>query len=94
MFGQRDFKKRTCSYVLLEIENEKFDIVYPPLRLQENIVFCDYTTGKYNLILFVYGTDFHHIDEIIEQKISSLDGVLRIKECPVVKIFFRLQKLY
>lgn len=83
----RDLSKRVCSYVLLEIEKEKFDKIYPVLRFNDQVVYCDYTTGNYDLVLFVQGSFFNEIDKFIEEKVSVLDGVLRIKEFPVVNLF-------
>ena len=83
----RDLQKRVCSYLLLEIEPEKLDKLYPVLRLTENVVYCDYTSGKYNMVLFVTGSYFNEIDKLVEEKIVHLDGVLKIKEFPVVNMF-------
>ncbi|MBN2532890.1 MAG: Lrp/AsnC ligand binding domain-containing protein [Spirochaetales bacterium] len=84
---QRDFKKHVCSYVLIEMEKEKMEDLYPALRLNENVVYCDCLSGRYDLILFVHGTDFTRIERIINEKIRTMDGILRIKECPVVNLF-------
>ncbi|MCL5031517.1 MAG: response regulator [Bacteroidetes bacterium] len=83
----RDGKKSVYSYVLLDVDREKLDKIYPILRLTDNILYCDYTEGNYNLILMVYGTQFTEIDKLIENKIISLDGVLKVKEYPVINIF-------
>lgn len=83
----RDSKKAVYSYVLLDVDREKLERVYPILRLTENILYCDYTSGKYNIILMVFGTQFAEIDKIIENRINILDGVLKVKEYPVIGIF-------
>lgn len=83
----RDGKKSVYSYVLLDVDREKLDKIYPILRLTDNILYCDYTEGNYNLILMVHGTQFSEIDKLIENKIISLDGVLKVKEYPVINIF-------
>jgi len=83
----RDSKKAVYSYVLLDVDREKLERVYPVLRLTENILYCDYTSGKYNIIMMIFGTQFSEIDKIIESKIISLDGVLKVKEYPVINIF-------
>jgi len=83
----RDLSKKLCSYVLLEIDREKLDKIYPVLRLNENVVYCDYTSGKYNLVLLVSGDYFSGIDKFIESKIVNLDGVLKVKEYPVINLF-------
>lgn len=87
MSKERDSKKAVYSYVLLDVDREKLDHVYPILRLTENILYCDYTSGKYNIIMMVFGTQFSEIDKIIENKIITLDGILKVKEYPVINIF-------
>ena len=83
----RDNKKAVCSYVLVDIDRERLEDVYPVLKLTENVLYCDYISGKYNLILMIYGTQFSEIDKIIENHIISLNGVLKVKEYPIINIF-------
>jgi len=83
----REQDQRVCSYVLMEVEREKIDEIYPTLRLDENVVYCDYATGKYNLVLFVTGTYFNEIDRFIQEKIINMDGVLKVKEYPVINLY-------
>jgi len=85
--NKRDLANRVCSYVLVELEREKLDKIYPTLLLNENVVYCDYTTGKYNLVLMIYGNHFGQIDKIINEKIINLDGILKVKEYPIINIF-------
>ncbi len=83
----RDSKKAVCSYVLVDVDREKLDRVYPILKLTDNVLYCDYTEGSYNLILMVYGSQFSEIDKIIENKIINLDGILKVKEYPIINVF-------
>jgi CheY-like chemotaxis protein len=83
----RDMGQRVCSYLLMEVEREKLDEIYPTLRLNDNVIFCDYTTGKYNLVLFVTGCYFNEIDRFIQDEIVNMDGVLKVKEYPIVNLF-------
>lgn len=85
--NNRNLGNRVCSYVLIEVEKEKLESVYPSLRLNENIVYCDYTSGKFNIVLMIHGSYFSEIDKIIQEKIINLDGILRIKEYPVINLF-------
>jgi len=84
---KRNLDQRVCSYVLMDVEREKLDEIYPTLRLDENVIFCDYTTGKYNLVLFVTACYFNEIDRFIQEKIVNMDGVLKVKEYPVISLF-------
>ena len=83
----RDLSQKVCSYLLMEVEREKMDIVYPTLRLDENVVYCDYTNGKFNLVLMVTGSYFDEIDRFVSEKVVTLDGVLKVKEYPIVSLF-------
>ncbi len=83
----RDMGKRVCSYLLMEVAKEKLDNVYLYLRLKENVVYCDCTKGKYNLVLFVTGNYFDEIDKFVEEKVVNLDGVLKVKEYPIVNLY-------
>ena len=82
----REMSNLVCSYLLLDVEKEKIDKVYPTLRLNENVVYCDYTTGKYNLVVFLHGRFYSDIDKFIEEHVTTMDGVLRVKEYPVVNL--------
>jgi CheY-like chemotaxis protein len=83
----RDLSQKVCSYLLMEVEREKLDVIYPTLRLDENVVYCDYTTGKYNLVLMITGSYFDEIDRFVSEKVVGLDGVLKVKEYPIVSLF-------
>jgi CheY-like chemotaxis protein len=75
------------SYVLLEIEKEKLHSIYPALYFNDNVVYSDYTKGKYDIVMLLKGTSFADIDNTIKTKIKPLDGVLRVKEWPIITLF-------
>jgi CheY-like chemotaxis protein len=83
----RDMGQRVCSYLMMDVELEKLDSIYPTLRLDDKVIFCDFTSGKANLVLFVTGSYFDEIDRFIQEKIVNLDGVLKVKEYPVVNLY-------
>ncbi|MBI2419574.1 MAG: hypothetical protein HYV28_17060 [Ignavibacteriales bacterium] len=87
MNKMRDNKKSVCSYIILDVDREKLDDIYPVLRLTENVLYCDYIAGQNKLLLMVYGTQFSEIDKLIEKNINGLDGVLKVKEYPIINIF-------
>lgn len=84
---EREMSEKVCSYILMDVETEKLDGVYPTLRLDDNVVCCDYTIGKFNLVLFVAVNHFDEIDRFITEKIINLDGVLKVKEYPIVSLY-------
>lgn len=83
----RDMARRVCSYLLMEVEKEKLDNIYLNLRLNERVIYCDYTVGKYNVVLLVTGNYFDEIDRFVEEKVVNLDGVLKVKEYPIVNLY-------
>ena len=82
-----NFWKSASSYVFLEIEKEKIENIYPTLYLNDQVVSCDCAKGKYDIVLLMQGTSFTEIDRNIQNRIKPLDGVLRIKEFPIIKLF-------
>ena len=82
-----NFWKSASSYVFLEIEKEKMENIYPTLYLNDQVVSCDCAKGKYDIVLLMQGTSFSEIDRNIQNKIKPLDGILRIKESPIIKLF-------
>ncbi|MCX6170354.1 MAG: response regulator [Ignavibacteriales bacterium] len=83
----RDSKHSVCSYVLAEVERERIQEVYPILKLTENIVYCDFINGRYNLVMMVSGSQFSQIDKFIENKLINLNGIIKIKKYPIINIY-------
>lgn len=82
-----NFWKSASSYVFLEIEKEKLESIYPTLYMNDQVVSCDNIKGKYDIVLLMQGASFAEIDRNIQNKIKPLDGILRIKESPIIKLF-------
>jgi len=80
-------RTRVSSYVMLEVEKEKMEAVYPSLYFNDQVVNCDYTDGKFNIVLLMKGTSFSEIEHVIQNRFKTLDGVLRIKEYPIITLF-------
>ena len=80
-------RTRTSAYVLLEIEKEKMESIYPALYFDDQVVYCDCTRGKYDIVLLMKGTSFADIGNTIKNKFKQMDGVLRIKEWPIITLF-------
>ncbi len=77
---------RTSAYVALKINKEKLDTLYPALYFDEQIVYCDYTRGKYDILMLVKGTSASEIGNTIRTKVKPLDGVLSIKVWPIIAL--------
>lgn len=83
----RELSNQVSSYIMIEAETEKRDIISSVLKSYDNVVYCDHTSGKYNLIMLVYGSYFHEIDKFIENEISNINGILKVKEYPIINMF-------
>jgi hypothetical protein len=83
----RDSKHSVCSYVLAEVEREKIQEIYPILKLTENIVYCDFINGRYNMVMMVSGSQFSQIDKFIENKLVNMNGIIKIKKYPIINIY-------
>jgi len=82
-----NFSRSASSYVFLEIEKNKLESIYPTLYINDQVVSCDCINGKFDMVLLMQGASFSEIDRNIQAKIKPLDGVLRIKETPIIKLF-------
>ncbi len=80
-------RTRISSYVMLEVEKEKMEGIYPALYFNDQVVNCDCTDGKFNVVLLVKGTSFSEIENAVRNRFKTMDGVLRIKEYPIITLF-------
>jgi hypothetical protein len=80
-------RTRVSSYVMLEVEKEKMEGIYPALYFNDQVVNCDCTDGRFNVVLLVKGTSFSEIEAAVRNKFKAIDGVLRIKEYPIITLF-------
>jgi CheY-like chemotaxis protein len=86
VYTNQTARTRTSAYVLLEIEKEKMESIYPALYFDDQVVYCDCTRGKYDIVLLMKGTSFADIGNTIKNKFKQMDGVLRIKEWPIITL--------
>ncbi len=80
-------RTRVSSYVMLEVEKEKLEGIYPALYFNDQVVNCECTDGTFNIVLLMKGTSFSEIENIIKGKFKIMEGVLRIKEYPIITLF-------
>jgi CheY-like chemotaxis protein len=80
-------RNRISAYMVLEVEKEKMEGIYPALYFADQVVNCDCTEGPYNVVLLVKGTSFREIENEVRNRFRGMDGVLRIKEYPIITLF-------
>ncbi|MCP4684271.1 MAG: hypothetical protein GY867_02385 [bacterium] len=72
------------AYVLVEADAEMVDEISTKIEKYEDTLGCYRTEGQYGLIVALQSTSFDRIDQTIDDRISSLDGVLRLKEGRII----------
>lgn len=75
------------AYVLIEVEKARFNEIYPKLYFLDNVVSCDTTKGKYDLILLIQSATFNEMERLVREKIGSIDGIVRTKLLNVMNLF-------
>ena len=66
-------RTRVSSYVMLEVEKEKMEGIYPALYFNDQVVNCDYTDGSFSIVLLMKGTSFSEIEQHNPEQIQD-DG--------------------
>jgi len=75
------------AYVLIEVEKARFNEVYPKLYFLDNVVSCDTTKGKYDLILLIQSATFNEMERLVREKIGSIDGIVRTRLLNIMNLF-------
>ncbi len=86
-FGDGHGKRKEnllSSYVMIEIEKEKKEKVHRLLCSVDRVTSCDTVEGNFDIIVLLEAERFDDMDKVIKEQIKYMDGVLRIKECPVI----------
>ena len=87
--GMMNLSASASSYVLLDVAENMKEKTFLSLFGEHQIASFDFVDGKYSAILLIQGSSFVEIDHIIEKYIKPLDGVLRIKKLPIIKLLER-----
>jgi CheY-like chemotaxis protein len=80
-------RQRVSSYVMMEIEKEKIEAIYPALYFNDQVVTCDCTDGSSNVVLLMRGTSFADIERTVRDRFKAMDGVLKVREYPIIPLF-------
>jgi CheY-like chemotaxis protein len=75
------------AYVLIEVEKSRFNEIYPRLYFLDNVVSCDTTKGKYDLILLIQSATFNEMERLVREKIGSIDGIVRTRLLNIMNLF-------
>ncbi len=75
------------SFVLTEIESGKLNDAAKSIKEEEFTESIDIIDGKFNFLAVIRGDQFIQIDKFIINRIMHLDGIIKIKEYPVIDIY-------
>jgi len=75
------------AYALIEIDKTRFNEIYPRLYFSDNVVSCDTTKGKYDLILLIQSATFNELEKFVREKIRPIDGIVRTKLLNIMNMF-------
>ena len=76
----------TTSYVIVDIDKGAIQQIFTTVSFIDEVIFCDVIDGGSRLVGMITGQGaVGRVPHIIE-KISQIDGVLRIREAKVIKL--------
>ena len=73
------------SYLLIEADKENAPGIREAVEKHDEVVFCNETSGMFNIVAVIKGPSFDSIDKVIQMDIIPLDGVLRLKQERVIQ---------
>lgn len=74
------------AYLFIEADNSQVEKLCSILNAIENVEFCLRSTGDFDLVVMVCGSDFDAIDRTIDETIHPLDGILRMKRSRIIEL--------
>jgi DNA-binding Lrp family transcriptional regulator len=75
------------SIILAEMDEEKIGPLLNEITGGGMISSYDKVKGDFNFVLTVEGRQFIQIDKFISNKLFNLDGVVKLKEYPIINIY-------
>ncbi len=75
------------SYLFVEATAERLPDVARELKTLDSVVACDISHGRYPLVVLLKAAGFDLIRKIIAEKVRPLQGVLRVKQSRIIKLF-------
>ncbi|MCK4547980.1 MAG: response regulator [Candidatus Eisenbacteria sp.] len=76
----------TKSYVIVDIDKNAIQQVFTTLFFLDEVIFCDIVDGGSKMIGIISETGAYGKTPRIVEKLSQIDGVLRVKEAKIIKL--------
>jgi len=77
------------AYVLVEADPDRIEQICAGIAKFEDTLSCHRTEGRYGLVVILQSESFDRIDRTIDDRISILDGVLRLKEGRIISSYVK-----
>ena len=78
-------QRGTTSYIIVDIDKDAIQQIFTTVFFIDEVVLCDVIEGGTKLVGMITGGAVGRTPRIIE-KISQVDGVLRVREAKVIKL--------
>ena len=76
----------TMSYIIVDIERNAIQRVFTTVFFIEEVVFCDVVQDGTKLVGMITGLDTGDQVRKVIERVSGIDGVLRVREAKVIKM--------
>lgn len=76
----------TISYIIVDIEKEAIQKIFTTVFFIDEVVFCDVIDGGSRLVGMITGQGAVGRTPRIIEKLSQIDGVLRVREARVIRL--------
>lgn len=77
----------TTSYVIVDIEKDAIQQIFTTVFFIDEVIFCDVIEGGTKLVGMITGQGAVGRTPKIIEKLQEIDGVLRVREATVIKLF-------
>jgi CheY-like chemotaxis protein len=82
---QRSRQPGTTSYVIVDIDKGAIQQIFTTVFFIDEVIFCDVIEDGSKLVGMITGEGMGRKSKIVE-KLSQIDGVLRVREATVIKL--------
>jgi len=79
-------QQETTSYILVDIDRDAIERIFTTVCFIDEVVFCDVIEGGARLVGMIMGRGAAGRTPRIVEKISQIDGVLRVREAKVIRM--------
>ncbi len=79
-------KPGTMSYIIVAIDPDAIQQIFTTVFFIDEVIFCDVIEGGTKLVGMITGQSAVGRTPRVIEKLSEIDGVLRVREATVIKL--------